>query len=250
MDFRTATEDELRGFLRLCLAPRPGMERTPEELARLITAGPLRDNLERHAPQLGALRTAADRAAAAYVEALTAWIRSDGGPGLCTQNGRGDKAEPQPHTFPAVDGGPSRCLWCAVPAEGIAPGYRTRDGREWSLAAVSTEDGLPLYEAPFVGARYTADGLALLHGELEPLTAVEAPAYVHNARSVNRRPGTAVKHIPDGHGATICPRGFQASKPMPVEEAALLPLCNGCRDAAVARAESPTYPDVTFADLP
>jgi len=162
---------------------------------------------------------------------------------LCTQNGRGDYATPQPHVFPRQDafppaeGGPVRCLFCAVPAGDVVPGYRTPDGREWTLAAVSTEDGTPLYEAPFVGARYTAEGLAHLHGSTEPLTAVTPPAYVHNARNVNRRPGTAVKHIPSPDGTTtICPRAHQATAPMPAEEAALLPLCGGCRDAALVAA--------------
>ncbi|MEN1889502.1 hypothetical protein [Streptomyces mirabilis] len=45
------------------------------------------------------------------------------------------------------------------------------------------------------------------------------------------------KHIPDGQGRTICPGNFQASKPMPEEEAARLKLCGGCRKALLASIE-------------
>lgn len=259
MNFQTASEDEVREFLRLCLNPRPGSPRTPEALAEIIP-GPLRENLHGYAPHLAELRTAADRArqeaaraVGAYADALARWIRDEPNtPALCTQNGKGDAAAPQPHTFPFVeDGYPSRCLWCGVPDKGSVPGYRTPDGRVWALAGESTEDGLPLYETPFVGTRYTADALAALHGSAEPLSAFPAPRYVHNAESVNRRPGTAVKHIPTPDGATtICPRAFKATRAMPDEEAARLPLCSGCRTAALEGVDVPSYPDVAFADLP
>lgn len=258
MNFATASEDEVREFLRLCLNPRPGSTRTVEALAEILP-GPLLKNLHGHAPHLAELRATAEaakaeafRAADAYADALGRWIRAEAeAPALCTQNGRGDDAVPQPHTFPLVAGEPSRCLWCGVPAEGSVPGYRTPDGREWVLAGEHTEDGLPLYEAPFVGTRYTADALTALHGTAEPLSAVQPPRYVHNAGSVNRRPGTAVKHLPTPDGtATICPRAFKATKPMPDEEAARLPLCSGCRETALTGVELPTYPDVAFSALP
>ncbi|MXM66757.1 hypothetical protein GR925_25830 [Streptomyces sp. HUCO-GS316] len=244
MNFRTASPDELRAFLRLCLNPRPGQTRTTEALAGVLP-GPLLQNLHGHVPALGKLHAevqrteeAAAAATTAYAKALTAWLeKEDAGPALCTQNGRGDKATPRPHDFPDDRNGPPHCLWCGVPAQGSVPGYRTPDGREWTLAGECTEGGLPLYEAPFVGTRYTADALTALHGTAEPLSAVQPPLYVFNARSVNRRPGTAVKHIPTPDGtATICPRGYEATAPMPEEEAALLPLCGGCRDTTLAAA--------------
>lgn len=303
-----SSEKAVREFLRLCLAPRPGMERTPAKLAEILP-GPLVEALERFAPHLAAYRKSVARyekqlsaARDQYAVVLGQWINAEPAdapkfPGLprrgacpvcergyklthagllprhiahipehrdtgglycqgvgkppatqdapeasqdlCTQNGQGDAATPRPHVFAAPAGGPVRCLFCAVPTDGVEAGYRTPDGREWTLAAEHSEDGLPLYESPFVGTRYTAEALASLHGATEPLTTVQAPPYVHNARSVNRRPGTAVKHIPDGHGSTICPRAFQASKPMPPEEAARLPLCGGCRDAALDAAGTP-----------
>lgn len=297
MDFATATETEIREFLRLCLNPRPTRTRTPEALAEIIPA-PLRANLHRHAPNLADLRAEADRAAqeakrtaAAYADALAAWIAQDppgppcpvfhdpekdawswacleelGGcghqsvslflledtadsdyryhlsrcftvtaPGPCPQNRRGDKATPQPHAFAAIDGGPARCcLFCALPADDIAPGYRTPDGRVWTLTALATEDGTPLYESPFVGARYTAAALAHLHGQAEPLHE-PAPAYVFNADSVNR----TTKHLQDGPH-TRCRSRYRASKPIPAEQAAALALCRGCREAATEAAGLPT----------
>ncbi|MFM9590771.1 hypothetical protein ACKI16_29715 [Streptomyces scabiei] len=278
MNFATATETEVRDFLRLCLEPRPGHTRPPEALAQILP-GPLRENLHQHAPNLSELRADAERAALEagqtadrYAGALAAWITGDHSthdrdhidgvpwpqcltcstethtvdwtvpdrPPLCTQNGEGDAATPRPHVFAAPTGGPVRCLFCAVPADGVEAGYRTPDGRVWTLSALLTDDGTPLYEAPFVGACYTAVALHTLHGDTEPVREVQAPPYVHNARNVNRRPGTAVKHIPDGHGNTICPRALQATAPMPAEEAARLPLCKGCRDAALTAAGLPT----------
>jgi hypothetical protein len=56
---------------------------------------------------------------------------------------------------------------------------------------------------------------------------VDDRTYVFNARSVNR----STKHAHDGEGRTLCPSRFDATGPMPAEEAAGLPLCGGCRRA-------------------
>lgn len=272
VDYSTATETEVREFLRLCLNPGPGRERTPEALAEIIPA-PLRANLHRHAPNLGELRVAAEhaaweakRTAGAYASALAAWITGDHSaherdhidgvpwpqcldcstpahtvdwttevvPDPCPQNRRGDAAVPQPHAFAAVFGGPARCLFCALPADDIVPQYRTPDGREWTLAALAMQDGTPLYESPFVGTRYTAAALAHLHGNAEPVHEATPPAYVFNADSVNR----TTKHLQDGPH-TRCPGQYRASKPIPAEQAAALALCRGCREAATEAAGLP-----------
>jgi hypothetical protein len=150
-------------------------------------------------------------------------------PGLCLQNRRGDKAEPQPHYYHPQD---SRCVFCHAPAlqGGEVPrALRTPDGRVWTLAADKSEAGHALYEAPFVGSRYTAMALEQMHAEQGDVVMIPdpAPPYVFNARSVNRM----VKHIPDGLGHTLCPSSFVASPPMAEEEAARLTLCRGCRRA-------------------
>ncbi|MFJ3249151.1 hypothetical protein [Streptomyces sp. NPDC086782] len=56
-----------------------------------------------------------------------------------------------------------------------------------------------------------------------------APTWVFNDRSVNR----TTKHAadPDEPNVTLCPSQWQASKPIPAEEAARLALCGGCRRA-------------------
>lgn len=175
------------------------------------------------------------------------------GPDLCPQNLRGDKAVPQPHFYSHDD---LRCVFCHAAAHwgGEAPrALRTPDGRVWQLATATEPDGQPFtidgdaaYEAPFVGTRYTATALEDLYAEQGDVVVVAdpAPEYVFNARSVNRAPGTAVKHIPGPDGFTICPRQFEASKAMPQTEAARLPLCNGCREARLAevRAAKPECP--------
>ncbi|MFB6961861.1 hypothetical protein ACFCYB_33985 [Streptomyces sp. NPDC056309] len=62
-----------------------------------------------------------------------------------------------------------------------------------------------------------------------------APTWVFNARSVNR----ATKHArnPARPSATLCPREWEASKPIPAEEAARLALCGGCRRALTGDTE-------------
>jgi hypothetical protein len=238
------TEKDVRDFLRLCLDPGHGIKRTPAKLAGIMP-GPLEDALMRFAPHLGAVQAEADRQEAearkarkAYTEALAAWITGESAdaPSLCPQNRRGDKAVPEEHFHKPDDDGVLRCVFCSTPAHwGGEPtdAYRTQDGRVWTLATEVNEHGVPLYEAPFVGTRYTALALETLHGEIAPVGRVPAPPYVFNSRSVNR----TAKHIPDGRGRTICPGNFQASKPMPEEEAARLTLCGGCRKALLASIE-------------
>ncbi|MEU6595060.1 hypothetical protein ABZ923_38685 [Streptomyces sp. NPDC046881] len=172
-------------------------------------------------------------------------LPEDKSPSLCQQNRRGDQRVPQPHFYqPGEDG--HRCVFCSTPTHwGGEPAraYRTPDGRVWTKASETTEDGVPLYEAPFVGTRYTALALEKLHGDIEPVDQAEAPPYVLNSRSVNQSPATAVKHIPDADGRTICPGQFQGTKPLPQEQAAEYALCNGCRKALLARYEAAEHAD-------
>ncbi|MEV5677262.1 hypothetical protein [Streptomyces sp. NPDC052179] len=71
------TIEELRAFLRICLAPGHGVEpRTVETLANLMRPW-LVDDIAAHAPHLGQLRTAADDARTAYLTALGAWIADE-----------------------------------------------------------------------------------------------------------------------------------------------------------------------------
>ncbi|MET7809822.1 hypothetical protein ABZT26_03045 [Streptomyces sp. NPDC005395] len=77
------TPDQLRGFLRLCLGPGRGIERTPAKLVEVLP-GPLHDDLIRHAPHLRALRHRADTLAAqqqvahqAYAQAVADWIHDE-----------------------------------------------------------------------------------------------------------------------------------------------------------------------------
>ncbi|PWI16047.1 hypothetical protein DI272_19140 [Streptomyces sp. Act143] len=162
-------------------------------------------------------------------------------PVLCPQNRRGDQRTPEPHFYKPDDNGILRCLFCSQPAHwgGESPrAWRTPDGRVWTQAREVNEHGVALYEAPYVPQRYTALALETMYAEQGAIEAVDdtqARLYVLNARSVNRSPGTAVKHIPDGHGRTICPGEFQASRPLPQEEAEQFALCNGCRRTLLAR---------------
>lgn len=73
----------LRNFLRLCLSPGYGVQRTPAKLAQVMPE-PLARQLADHAPHLGELRAAAHRleqqTAAAhqrYADALAAWIADE-----------------------------------------------------------------------------------------------------------------------------------------------------------------------------
>jgi hypothetical protein len=159
--------------------------------------------------------------------------------GSCPQNRRGDKRVMQPH-FYSPDS--LQCVFCHVPVivgGGPDRAVRTPDGRVWTLAAERSEHGVPLYEAPFVNTRYTALALETLHGEIVP-TDPPAPLYVLNSRSVNQSPATAVKHIPDGAGHTLCPPSFVASAPLEEETAAEYALCGGCRQALLNRYETTT----------
>ncbi|TFV33155.1 hypothetical protein E4K10_30205 [Streptomyces sp. T1317-0309] len=54
------TEEDVRGFLRLCLDPGYGIKRTPLQLTRVMPQ-PLRDKAEEYAPHLTELRQAAER---------------------------------------------------------------------------------------------------------------------------------------------------------------------------------------------
>ncbi|MYR58332.1 hypothetical protein GTY54_19535 [Streptomyces sp. SID625] len=168
-------------------------------------------------------------------------IPRDDSPALCPQNRRGDQRVMQPHFYKPGDDGVLRCLFCVTPAHwgGEPPrAWRTPDGRVWTQAREVNEHGVALYECPFVPKRFTALALETLYahqGDIEPADDARAPVYVHNARSVNRAPDTAVKHIADSLGRTICPGQFQASKPLSLAEAAKFALCNGCRRALLVR---------------
>lgn len=79
-----ATPEELRAFLALCLDPGPGRTtRTPEELTRILPE-PILDQLARFSPDLGALRSYADRrqrqadtARLVWAAALAEWIADE-----------------------------------------------------------------------------------------------------------------------------------------------------------------------------
>jgi hypothetical protein len=74
------TEEEVRDFLRLCLGPGRGIERTPAKLVEVMPEV-LRDRLEFYAPELAELRAEAERlesmaavARRAHVAAVSRWI--------------------------------------------------------------------------------------------------------------------------------------------------------------------------------
>ncbi|MDQ1018818.1 hypothetical protein [Streptomyces afghaniensis] len=194
--------------------------------------------------------TAACMAAAAGAVVLPAGaIPEDKSPALCQQNRRGDARKPEPHFYKPGEDGVLRCVFCSAPAHWggeLAPAYRTPDNRVWTLAAESNKEGVALYEAPFVETRYTAFVLETMYigqGGIERVDEPEAPPYVLNSMSVNQSPQTAVKHIPDGDGRTICPGQFRGTKPLPQEKAAEYALCNGCRKALLARYEAAEHAD-------
>ncbi|MGW2951587.1 hypothetical protein [Streptomyces eurythermus] len=178
--------------------------------------------------------------ASAQVEIISQAGEEPPAPRLCQMNRRGDKAEPAEHFYWDAEGGGLRCVFCSQPAPWsgeAARAYRSPDGRLWKRTAETNEYGVALYETPSIERRYTAVALETLYadqGDIEAVDDVKPRAYVYNARSVNRAPGTAVKHIPSGNGRTICPSNFAASKPMSKEEAAQLTLCGGCRRALLA----------------
>ncbi|MFC7791316.1 hypothetical protein [Streptomyces cinereoruber] len=93
------TEEQVRAFLRLCLAPGHGITRTVAKVAEILPPL-LRDRVEAFAPHLTYLRgvadmaqARADKARAAHAEALGAWIDGKPAPGL----------EPDTEPRPVVD---------------------------------------------------------------------------------------------------------------------------------------------------
>ncbi|MGW4007894.1 hypothetical protein [Streptomyces sp. NPDC004763] len=77
------TPDQLRDFLRLCLSPGRGIERTPAKLVEILP-DPLHDELLQHAPHLRALRHRADTLSAqhqaaqqTYAQAVADWINDE-----------------------------------------------------------------------------------------------------------------------------------------------------------------------------
>ncbi|MFE6551669.1 hypothetical protein ACFVHS_25160 [Streptomyces sp. NPDC057746] len=75
------TEEEVRGFLRLCLDPGYGPKRAPLQLTRVMPEQ-LRDKVEVYAPHLAELRQAAElleeqgrTARETYADGLAAFIR-------------------------------------------------------------------------------------------------------------------------------------------------------------------------------
>ncbi|MGA5496679.1 hypothetical protein ACPCSP_20190 [Streptomyces cinereoruber] len=82
------TPEETREFLRLCLDPGHGIQRTPDKLAEIMPPQ-MRDQVEAFAPHLTYLRgiadmaqAGADEARAAYAGALADWIDGKPAPDL------------------------------------------------------------------------------------------------------------------------------------------------------------------------
>ncbi|MFE0541084.1 hypothetical protein [Streptomyces sp. NPDC058891] len=76
-----ATEEDVRGFLRLCLDPSYGPKRAPLQLTRVMPEQ-LRNQVEEYAPHLVELRQAAElleeqgrKARETYADGLAAFIR-------------------------------------------------------------------------------------------------------------------------------------------------------------------------------
>ncbi|MET8783472.1 MULTISPECIES: hypothetical protein [unclassified Streptomyces] len=77
------TEDDVRGFLRLCLDPGRGVERAPLQLTKVMPQA-LRDAVEQYVPYLAELREAAElqeeqgrMARQGYADELAAFIHGD-----------------------------------------------------------------------------------------------------------------------------------------------------------------------------
>ncbi|MGW1529733.1 hypothetical protein [Streptomyces sp. NPDC002159] len=77
------TEEDVRGFLRLCLDPGRGVERAPLQLTKVMPQT-LRDAVEQYVPQLAELREAAElqeeqgrMARQRYADELAAFIHGD-----------------------------------------------------------------------------------------------------------------------------------------------------------------------------
>ncbi|MFD8033965.1 hypothetical protein ACFV3F_35470 [Streptomyces sp. NPDC059717] len=75
------TEEDVRGFLRLCLDPGRGVERAPLQLTKVMPQA-LRDAVEQYVPYLAELREAAElqegrMARQRYADELAAFIHGD-----------------------------------------------------------------------------------------------------------------------------------------------------------------------------
>lgn len=230
-----SSPDAVREFLALCLDPGHGIKRTPATLAKIMP-GPLGAAVDRFAPHLAQLREAADQAEQkaraardTYTDALAAWITGD------------HSAHERDH----IDGVPwPQCLACSTeahtvdwtvpdrPTAALDPGQcpQNRVGT-YIYVTDPAQYGPHFYQEHEAGDLRCVFCEAAAHWGGESLHTPQVPAYVHNAQSVNR---TTVKHLvsPLDPHTTLCPRSFTATAPMPPEEAARLPLCGGCRDAA------------------
>ncbi|MFD0134851.1 hypothetical protein ACFVIL_12925 [Streptomyces sp. NPDC127159] len=77
------TEEDVRGFLRLCLDPGRGVERAPLQLTKVMPQA-LRDAVEQYVPHLAELREAAElqeeqgrMGRQRYADELAAFIHGD-----------------------------------------------------------------------------------------------------------------------------------------------------------------------------
>lgn len=200
MDLSSAAA--VREFLVLCLTPRGRSKRTPAKLAEVMP-DLVRDALEGYAPRLGQLRREAEdverqarKARKAHVDAFATWLRSSDDDVVAASGGQGRCPQNRTGNFIRIEE-------LAV----LGPHFY-KDAGDGYLRCVYC--GAPAY---WGGEK-----------ETEP-----APRpYVHNSQSVNR---TTAKHIVDPADPTVtaCPRRFSALPPMPIAEAARLPLCGGCR---------------------
>lgn len=261
----------VREFLALCLDTRHGIRRTPAELAELMP-GPLRDATEKYAPHLAELREAAEtlegHAAAArrvHADALAAWIRGepqpvpDRAPATPDEERRERYAEAlyatmevTPQRHPWVTLSPfRRAVWYARADAAIRIADTETSATPPAPAADSDEcpqnrigNFIYLTDPVQLGPHFYEDdgsgGLRCVYCDVpvlwggESLVESTVPTYVHNANSVNR---TTAKHLvdPQDPTTTLCPGRIAASKPMPTEEAARLPLCGECRRAVTGK---------------
>lgn len=207
MDLSSAAA--VREFLVLCLNPPGRSKRTPAKLAQIMP-DPLRDALETYAPHLAKLRQDAEdlerkarSARKAHANALAAWIRSSNDEVTAASGGAGRCPQNRTGNFIRLED----------PAV-LGPHFY-KDAGDGYLRCVYC--GAPAY---WGGEK-----------ETEPTPC----SYVYNAKSVNR----TAKHVvdPADPAVTACPRSFAASPPMPIAEAARLPLCGGCRTALTGKTD-------------
>lgn len=207
MDLSSAAA--VREFLVLCLTPRGRSNRTPEKLAEVMP-DLLRDALEGYAPHLGKLRLEAEdlerqarEARKAHVDAFATWLRSSDDDVVIASGGQGRCPQNRTGNFIRVED----------PAV-LGPHFY-KDAGDGYLRCVYC--GAPAYWG----------------GESD--TEPTPRSYVYNAKSVNR----TAKHVvdPADPAVTACPRSFAASPPMPIAEAARLPLCGGCRTALTGKTD-------------